>query len=77
MRTRTIFRAAILAAIAGGSSTAHALTQEELVAKVRAAGYSQVGDIKSTPEGMTVKATKNGKEVRLVIDSRGQIKEQD
>jgi hypothetical protein len=54
---------------------AHALTQEELVAKIQAAGYSQVSDIKSTAEGTTVKAMKNGKEVRLVVDSSGQIKE--
>jgi Peptidase propeptide and YPEB domain len=55
---------------------AHALTREELVAKLQEAGYSQVSDIKSTAEGTTVKAMKNGKEVRLVVDSSGQIKEQ-
>ena len=49
--------------------------KEELVAKIQAAGYSQVSDIKSTAEGTTAKAMKNGKEVRLVIDSSGQIKE--
>ncbi|WP_426437199.1 PepSY domain-containing protein [Bradyrhizobium genosp. P] len=75
MRTRTIFYAALLLAIGGGLSPAHALTQEELVAKIQAAGYSQVSDIKSTAEGTTVKAMKNGKEVRLVVDSSGQIKE--
>ena len=56
-------------------SPAHALTQEELVAKVQAAGYSQVRDIKSTPEGTAVKATKDGKDVSLVVDSSGQVKE--
>jgi hypothetical protein len=75
MRTRTILHAALLLAIAGGLSPAHALTQEELVAKIEAAGYSQVSDIKSTAEGTAVKAMKNGKEVRLVVDSSGQIKE--
>ncbi len=75
MRTRTILRAAILLATASGWAPAHALTQEELVAKIQAAGYSQVSDIKSTAEGTTAKAMKNGKEVRLVIDSSGQIKE--
>jgi hypothetical protein len=44
----------------GVFSPAHALTQEELVAKLQAAGYSQVRDIKSTPEGTAVKATKEG-----------------
>jgi hypothetical protein len=54
---------------------AHALTQDELVAKLEAAGYSQVRDIKSTAEGISVKATKNGKDVSLVVDSSGQVKE--
>ena len=75
MRTRTILQAAILLATASGFSVAHALTQEELVAKIQAAGYSQVSDVKSTAEGTTAKAMKNGKEVRLVVDSSGQIKE--
>lgn len=75
MRTRTVLRAAILLTIASGWEPAHALTQEELVAKIQAAGYSQVSDIKSTAEGTTAKAMKNGKEVRLVVDSSGQIKE--
>ena len=43
--------------IFGIFSPAHALTQEELVAKLEAAGYSQVRDIKSTAEGISVKAT--------------------
>ncbi|MDE5440847.1 hypothetical protein GWG65_05135 [Bradyrhizobium sp. CSA207] len=75
MRTRTTFRTVLLLAIAGGLSSAHALTQEELVARITAAGYSQVSDIKLTAEGTTAKAVKNGKEVRLVVDSSGQIKE--
>ena len=77
MRTRTIFQAAIWLAVTGIFSPALPLTQEELVAKVQAAGYSQVSDIKSTAEGISVKAMKNGKEVRLVVDSSGQIKERE
>ncbi|TYO65901.1 hypothetical protein FXV83_14610 [Bradyrhizobium hipponense] len=76
MRTGTTFRTVLLLAIAAGLSSAHALTQEELVARITAAGYSEVSDIKSTAEGTTAKAVKNGKEVRLVVDSSGQIKEQ-
>lgn len=75
MRTRAIFHTVLFLAIASGLSTARALTQEELVAKLQAAGYTQVSDVKSTAEGMTAKAVKNGKEVRLVIDSSGQVKE--
>ena len=59
----------------GICSPAHALTQEELVAKLEAAGYSQVRDIKSTAEGISVKATKDGKDISLVVDSSGQVKE--
>ncbi|MVT68917.1 hypothetical protein GPL21_27900 [Bradyrhizobium pachyrhizi] len=64
-------------AIAGGALPAYALTQDELVAKLQAAGYAQVTDVKSTAEGTTAKAMKNGKPVRLVIDSSGQVKERD
>jgi hypothetical protein len=59
----------------GFLSPAYALTQQELVAKLEAAGYSQIRDIKTTAEGTAVKATKNGKEVSLVVDSGGQVKE--
>ncbi|UPJ40444.1 hypothetical protein IVB40_24465 [Bradyrhizobium sp. 40] len=75
MRTRPIFRTILLLAIAGGLSSAHALTQEELVARIQAAGYTQVSDIKSTAEGITAKAVKNGKAVTLVVDSSGKVKE--
>jgi hypothetical protein len=59
----------------GAFSPAHALTQQELVAKLESAGYSQIRDIKSTAEGTAVKAVKNGREVSLVVDSSGQIQE--
>jgi len=45
------------------------------VAKLEAAGYSQIRDIKSTAEGISVKARKDGKDVFLVVDSSGQVKE--
>lgn len=64
-------------AIAGAAAPASALTRDELVAKLQAAGYAEVSDIKSTAEGTTARAMKNGKQVRLVIDSSGQVKEQD
>lgn len=71
-----IASAALLLAIAGGNASALALTQQELVARLEAAGYAEVSDIKSTAEGTTAKAIKDGKQVRLVVDSSGQIKEQ-
>ena len=76
MWTRPIAHAAFWLTIAAIVSPASALTQEELVAKLQAAGYSQVRDIKSTSEGTTAKAMKDGKELRLVVDSTGHIKEQ-
>ena len=65
----------VLIACSGVLSPAHALTQQELVAKLESAGYSQIREIKSTAEGTSVKAMKNGKEVSLVVDSSGQIQE--
>jgi hypothetical protein len=61
--------------IVGVFSPAYALTQQELVAKLGSAGYTQIRDIKSTAEGISVKATKDGKDVSLVVDSSGQVKE--
>jgi len=75
MRTSTIYQVVLFAVLAAGVSPARALTQDELVAKIQAAGYSQVTDVKSTAEGITAKAVKDGKPVTLVVDSSGQIKE--
>jgi peptidase YpeB-like protein len=75
MRTRIVFHAALAMAILSALSPAAALTREELVAKLESAGYSQVSDIKSTAEGTIVKAVKDGKEVHVVVDSSGQLKE--
>ena len=51
---------------------ANALTQEELLAKLEAAGYS----IRENGSGKikTFKAVKNGKDVSVIVDSFGQIK---
>jgi hypothetical protein len=76
MRVRSIFQFALWLATTAIVSPAAALTQDELVARIQAAGYSQVSDIKSTAEGTTATAMKNGKQVRLLVDSSGQIKEQ-
>ncbi|MFL5238198.1 MAG: PepSY domain-containing protein [Rhizomicrobium sp.] len=75
MWMRSTSRAVLCLTMAGVFSPAHAVTQQELVAKLEQAGYSQIRDIKSTAEGIAVKAMKDGKEVSLVIDSSGQVKE--
>jgi hypothetical protein len=77
MSARAVFQALLfsLAMVVGVFSSASALTQDELIAKLEAAGYSQIREVKSTAEGTAVKAMKNGKEVSLVVDSSGQIQE--
>ncbi len=76
MSSRAISQAVLCCLmIVGVFSPAHALTQQELIAKLEAAGYSQIRDIRSTAEGISVKAMKNGKEVSLVVDTSGQVKE--
>ena len=59
--SQVVFSSLLLAMI-GLSSPVHAMTQEEFVTKIEAAGYSQVRDIKSTADGISAKAMKNGKE---------------
>lgn len=77
MRIRTTLLTVLCLATAGVLTPAQALTQQELVTMLEAAGYSHIGDMKSTPEGMAVKATKDGRDVHLVVDSSGQIKKRD
>ena len=76
MSARAIFRTAFLSVAVGLIFTpAYALTQQELIAKLESAGYSQIREIRPTAEGTAVKAIKNGKEVSLVVDSSGQFQE--
>jgi hypothetical protein len=75
MSARAAYQAVLCLMIVGVFSPAYALTQQELVAKLGSAGYTQIRDIKSTAEGISVKATKDGKDVSLVVDSSGQVKE--
>jgi hypothetical protein len=53
---------------------ANALTQEERLARLEAAGYSQIRE-NGSGKIKTFKAVKNGKEVSVIVDSRGQIRE--
>jgi len=57
----------------GSSQTS--VADQELIRKLEEAGYTQVRDIKSTAEGISVRATKDGKEVSLVADSSGRFRE--
>jgi hypothetical protein len=53
---------------------AYGLTSQEVVAKLEAAGYSQIREM-TAGKIMTYKAVRGGKEVFLVIDSFGKVKE--
>jgi hypothetical protein len=51
------------------------MSDQEVKRKLESEGYTEVKDVTSTKEGTTAKAMKNGKAVKLVIDSSGQVKE--
>ncbi len=38
-------------------------------------GYTQIADLKSTKNGITAKATKDGRKVSVSIDSSGKVKQ--
>ncbi|UWU76521.1 PepSY domain-containing protein [Bradyrhizobium huanghuaihaiense] len=56
-------------------SSQNSVAEQDLIRKLEGAGYTQVRDIKSTAEGISVKATKDGTEVYLVADSSGKFRE--
>jgi hypothetical protein len=75
MPSRTLCQAAFCFLALAFFTPAHALTQEELTTRLQSAGYTNIRDVKSTAEGIAVKATKNGRDVSLIVDSGGQVKE--
>ena len=69
------FRTVLCLLISGGALTsARALTQEELVTRLEAAGYSQIRE-NGSGKIKTFRAIKNGKDVTVILDSLGKIKE--
>jgi hypothetical protein len=69
-----VFRAAICSVVPVVVSPAYGLTSQEAVAKLEAAGYSQIREM-TAGKIMTYKAVRGGKEVSIVIDSFGKVKE--
>ncbi|WP_029082562.1 hypothetical protein [Bradyrhizobium sp. th.b2] len=61
-------------AIFNAFPAAHALTLDDIKAKLEAAGYSQIREV---PSGKikTFKATRNGKVRSILVDSTGHIQE--
>ena len=75
MRLQALFPQIICSlAVAGAFSPAQALTQDEIVARLESAGYSQ---IRQAPSGKikSFKAVKNGREVSVIVDSTGHVQE--
>jgi hypothetical protein len=60
--------------LVGVVSSARALNENEIVTRLESAGYSQ---IRAVPSGKikSFKAVKDGKDVSVVVDSSGHIKE--
>ena len=71
----TIAALAIAGVHRGNAQTAMTPTEKNAQSTLAKAGYSQIKDVKSGPEGVTAKATKDGKELSVVVDSSGKIKE--
>ena len=80
MRFRQILRSAGVAAIIAAGSHSIALaqitTEDQVKAKLESQGYHDARDVKFGPEGITLKATKDGRDRSLVMDSTGKIIEQ-
>jgi hypothetical protein len=75
MWARAVFAAVLCSlTVVGVVSSAHALNEKEIVARLESAGYSQ---IRAVPSGKirSFKAVKDGKDVSVIVDSSGHIKE--
>ena len=48
-------------------------SERDAQAKLEQAGYTNIRDVRSGPEGTTAVATKDGREMHLVVDSYGAI----
>jgi hypothetical protein len=76
MSARAVSKAVLysLALVGVVVSSAHALTENEIVAKLESAGYAQV---RAVPSGKikSFKAVKDGRDVSVIVDSSGHFKE--
>jgi hypothetical protein len=77
-QTTTTTPPAATSSTTAGSGTTSApgkMSNEEIKKKLESLGYTDVGEVTSTPEAISAKAMKGGKAVTLVIDSGGNVKE--
>jgi len=56
------------------ATTAHAMTEAEVRARIEAAGYSQIR-VMSAGKIRTFKAVRDGRERSIIVDSFGRIRE--
>jgi hypothetical protein len=49
-------------------------SERDAQAALEREGYTQIRDIKSTSDGISAKATKDGQEVSVSVDSSGKVK---
>ncbi len=63
------------ASAGSGTSSPMTTSEQEAKRKLEDQGYTQVREVKSSPEGISAKAMKDGKEVALTIDSSGKVRE--
>ena len=57
-----------------GSSSTMTPSERDAQAALEREGYTQIRDIKSTSDGISAKATKDGQEVSVSVDSSGKVK---
>jgi hypothetical protein len=63
----------VLAQAAAPSSRTQA--EQDAMTSLQRAGYSQIRDLRTTKAGVTARAMKGQREVSLLVDSFGKIKE--
>jgi hypothetical protein len=51
-------------------------SEQDAMAALERSGYTQIRDMNAGPEGISAKAVKDGREVSVVVDSDGKIKQQ-
>jgi len=63
----------LAAALVGATTTAYALTSDEIKAKLQTAGYTHIREIQAG-KIKTFKAVKDGQERSIIVDTSGHIK---
>jgi hypothetical protein len=59
-----------------GASSPMTPTEQKAFERLEELGYTDIRNVRSGPEGTSAKAIKDGKQVSVVVDSSGHVKEQ-